>query len=117
MRACCRAAVAAYRTIEARLPQVFDAVRHGLGRVNAELTEYWAALIMGDLASAEIAATQCEAAAAVFRVPQLSSLVALIRIGRALGDGRLDDASVCSGISRMSPSCTHDSRPMLRTTR
>jgi DNA-binding winged helix-turn-helix (wHTH) protein len=88
-----RAALATYRALEERHPAALLGIQHRLRRVFVELTEYWCALIEGDLESADLAVEQCHAAAEACRVPQLRCAVELLRATRALADHRLDDAA------------------------
>jgi DNA-binding winged helix-turn-helix (wHTH) protein len=90
-----RAAIAAYRALEERHPRALLGIQHRLRRVAVELTEYWCALIEGDLESADLAIAQCDAAVEACRVPQLRCAVELLRANRAIADNRLDDAAAC----------------------
>lgn len=89
----CRAALAAYRALEAQYPRARAGIPHRLGRFAVELTAYWSALLEGDLAAAQFALAACEAAAEASRVPQCRSAVDMLLASRALSEGRLDEAS------------------------
>jgi tetratricopeptide (TPR) repeat protein len=102
----CRKAIAGYRSLEQLYPRAVLGVQHRLRRFALELTDYWCSLVEGDLAGADLAIWQCDAAAEACRVPQLRCAVDLLRATRALADGRLDDAA--TSIERLRPNTQLD---------
>ena len=102
----CRAALAAYRGLEQRYPKAMLGIQFRLRRVFVEISEYWCALIEGDIESADLSIVQCAAAAEACRVPQLRCAVELLRATRALADHRLDDAAAAIERTRTGDSVT-----------
>ena len=89
-----RAAIVAYRALEARYPRVSPGIQHRLRHVGVELTAYWCALLAGDRGAAQLALAECEVGTiGAQRVPQLRKLLDMLQTARALSEGRLDDAS------------------------
>jgi tetratricopeptide (TPR) repeat protein len=89
-----RAAVAAYRALEAQYPRALLGFQSRLRSFTLAVTTYWSAVLEGDLAAAQLALAECAAAAEASRAPQLRSVVDLALTTRALSEGRLDDASI-----------------------
>ena len=94
-----RAAVTAYHALEAKYPHALVGIQRRMGRSGVDFTAYWFALVAGDLAAAQLALAQCDAAVDACRVPYLRAVLDLVRIALALSEGRLDEAA--AGIARM----------------
>ena len=88
-----RAAVTAYRTLIQAQSIAPGGAEQRMRHFSVGLTEYWCALLEGDLAAADSSLSQCQAALDTCRVPQLELLFGMVRCMRAISDGRLSDAS------------------------
>ena len=103
----CRRAIDRFRALSARaLPS--DLQQQGR-HVMVELSEYWCAVVRGDLVLADLAISQVEVAASVTCAPALQVVCAMMRAMRALGDGRLDDMATYVARMRASSSGLADS--------
>ena len=86
-----RRAIAAYRSLAQHHRETTAGGHYQLRRFSAALTEYLCALTEGQHVRIQLAATQCEAIASESHVLPLQQAVEILRAGRALAEGRLDE--------------------------